>query len=400
MLSHKASPGAPAGQVIGLDALRFAAAGLVMLYHLACTAWLVPSSEAAGLLAAPVGFPGPLPALLPLSASGWIGVPIFFVISGFVIAYTATGATPRRFLESRALRLLPCAWFCASVTFVLALGFAPEGVAELTGRYLKTLVLFPAPRWIDGVYWTLGIEISFYAFVFALLALGRTDRLEPAVACLGLASALAWCLAATPLVPGLDVLISTRIAKLLLVTHGCEFALGVVIWAASRSGWTGRRLAVAALCLTGSLLQIGYDARFTRHSLGLDPAAWAPLAVPLGLYLGFLGLFLLSVRTNEHLLRMLGRGAPALRAIGLSTYPLYLLHTFVGVLAMRAMLALGLDPLASLAAGIAAAVLAALAVSGWIEPVLRRRLRGLIDRHLQPRDGLLGRAASTRRKPA
>lgn len=393
MSPHKT---APSGQVIGLDALRFAAASLVMLYHLACTAWRVPSSEAAALLATPVAFPG----LLPLSASGWIGVPIFFVISGFVIAYTATGATPRRFLESRALRLLPCAWFCASVSFVLALGFAPEGAAELTGRYLRTLVLFPVPRWIDGVYWTLGIEISFYAFVFALLALGRADRLEPAVAALGTLSALAWCVAATPLVAGLDVLISTRIAKLLLITHGCDFALGVVIWAAARGGWTGRRLAVATLCLAGSLFQIGYDARFTRHSLGLDAASWTPLAVPLALYLGFLGLFLLSVRHNERLLRALGRGAPALRAIGLSTYPLYLLHTFVGVLAMRATLALGLDPVASLLAGILAAVAAALTVSAWIEPALRRRLRGLIDRHLQPRGGLLGRAVSTRRKPA
>ncbi|WP_232629374.1 acyltransferase family protein [Methylobacterium sp. Leaf118] len=386
------------GQVAGLDALRFAAAGLVMLYHLACTSWLVPSSEAAALLATPVAYPG----LLPLSAAGWIGVPIFFVISGFVIAYTAASAAPGRFLENRFLRLMPCAWFCASLSFVLALGFAPEGATELLGRYLRTLVLFPAPRWIDGVYWTLGIEISFYAFVFALLAIGRADRLEPAVAALGLASALAWCLAASPLLPGLDVLISTRIAKLLLVTHGCEFALGVVFWAAAGGGWTGRRLLVAGLCLAGSLCQIGYDARFTRNSLGLDPTALTPLLVPVAIYLGFLGLFLLSVRFNAALLRGLGRGAPALRALGLSTYPLYLLHTFVGVLAMRAALALGTDPAMGLTLGIAASVAAALAVSGWIEPGLRAALRRRIDRHLRPRLGLLGPAAapSTSRTPA
>lgn len=42
--------------LIGLDLLRFGAACLVVLYHLACTAWMVPSSEAATLVGQPIRF--------------------------------------------------------------------------------------------------------------------------------------------------------------------------------------------------------------------------------------------------------------------------------------------------------------------------------------------------------
>lgn len=360
-------------QVLGLDGLRFAAAALVMLFHLGCTAWLAPSSEAAGL----VGQAPNAPFLLPLSSCGWIGVPIFFIISGFVIAYSAAQATTGQFLVNRALRLLPCAWLCASVSFPLALGFAPEGTFELIGRYLRTMVLFPVPRWIDGVYWTLGIEISFYALVALVLAVGQVQRLELVVTGFGVASALAWCLAATPLWPGFDVLISTRIAKLALVTHGCEFALGVLVWAAASKGWIWGRVVAAAICLFGTFLQIGYDARTTFAALDLDATRVPPL-LPVTLFAVLFVLFLASIHCNSTFIRWVGRGAPMIRSIGLSTYPLYLLHTFVGALAIRGLLYLGASPAWSLAGGISMAITVALVVSTLIEPLLRSGLRRVL----------------------
>ena len=356
--------------LIGLDLLRFGAAALVMVFHLACTEWLDPSSEAAAL----VGTPIPFPALLPLSSQGWIGVQMFFVISGYVIAYSASQASASRFLVNRVLRLMPGIWFCATLSFALALIFMPEPVTVLLAWYARTLVLFPVPRWIDGVYWTLGIEIIFYGLVFALLALRRFDRLESVVLAVGLASTVMWCLAAISVWPDLGRIISTRIAKLILVTHGCHFALGVLMWSGASRGFTRLRLLGIAACTVGGLLQIRYDAGFAGASLGLDrdpTTAWL-------LYAAFLGLFCLSIRTNVALTDALPALAAKVRHLGLATYPLYLLHTFIGALAMRLLHDLGLPPALCLAGGFATAVAAALLVSRRVEPLFRTRLKRMI----------------------
>ena len=50
---------------------------------------------------------------------GWIGVQIFFVISGIVIANSAQSATPFRFAVSRFLRLYPAAWIAAAIICLL-----------------------------------------------------------------------------------------------------------------------------------------------------------------------------------------------------------------------------------------------------------------------------------------
>ncbi len=273
--------------VVGLDLLRFGAAALVMSFHLACTSWSDPRSEAAGLMAGAVRYP----EFLSLSRNGWVGVPIFFVISGFVIAFSAEQSTARRFLKSRILRLMPGIWICATVSFLLALSFAPDSGLVSTERYLRTLVVVPIPRWIDGVYWTLSIEMSFYALVWALLLRHQLRRLETIMIAIGLCSAVIWGLADSAWIPGLDILANKRIAQLLLVTHGCDFALGVLIWRLSKDGVTAWRLSAGLVCLVGAVFQIMVDERSVFRDLKLG----APDALASEIFLIFVGLFALAI---------------------------------------------------------------------------------------------------------
>jgi peptidoglycan/LPS O-acetylase OafA/YrhL len=68
-----------------IDLLRFAAAAMVVLLHLAY-------SEEPGF---------EFKASQPVISNGWVGVEIFFVISGFVIAHSASQSSPTHFLLDR-----------------------------------------------------------------------------------------------------------------------------------------------------------------------------------------------------------------------------------------------------------------------------------------------------------
>jgi hypothetical protein len=53
----------------------------------------------------------------PYAQYGFLGVPIFFTISGFVIAYSAEGRTPAGFAIARFSRIYPTFLFCRTLTF-------------------------------------------------------------------------------------------------------------------------------------------------------------------------------------------------------------------------------------------------------------------------------------------
>ena len=146
----------------GLDLVRFAAALIVTLFHLAYFDWHgVPSDFAMELSGVGSTF-----------SSGWVGVPIFFVLSGFVIAFSATGRTAEQFVKSRVVRLYPSAWICATITAIFIFG-DPNLIEE----YLRSVMLIPVGPWVDVVYWTLGVEIAFYSLVALVLVAAGGHRL-------------------------------------------------------------------------------------------------------------------------------------------------------------------------------------------------------------------------------
>jgi peptidoglycan/LPS O-acetylase OafA/YrhL len=145
-----------AGRLLFIDGLRGIAAVMVMLFH------LVNRTRAAAL-----------------THLGYLGVAIFFVLSGFVIAMvvgerTMSGAFLGRFALRRAIRLDIPYW--ASIALVLGLGIiagwfgvpkegftAPQVLAHMF--YLQTILGFPE---MSPNYWTLCLEIQFYLALILL----------------------------------------------------------------------------------------------------------------------------------------------------------------------------------------------------------------------------------------
>src|SRR5215469_15288981 len=94
-------------RVYVLDGLRLAAALSVVAFHLvagaADRAWDTPTT----------GLFGPL---VHAARYGWLGVELFFLISGFVICMSSWGRTAGQFAVSRFVRLFPAYWFAVLAT--------------------------------------------------------------------------------------------------------------------------------------------------------------------------------------------------------------------------------------------------------------------------------------------
>ncbi len=109
---------------------------------------------------------------------GWLGVELFFVISGFVITLSlSTHDGPRRvtsyleFMTKRIVRLEPP--YIASILLSLALLFISSHVPGFQGQqpsfylpqllfHLAYLIPFTSYEWLQPVYWTLTYEFFFY----------------------------------------------------------------------------------------------------------------------------------------------------------------------------------------------------------------------------------------------
>ena len=144
-----------------LDGLRGVAIFLVLLYH-AFVRWteIIPFGDR---------FSG-----IPLLAYGWIGVHLFFVISGYVIYMTLDKPqSPTNFFVRRWLRLFPAMLICSIIIYSTATFFfeRPEGIPAF--RDLLPGLTFIDPIWwknligppqgqLEGAFWSLYVEVKFY----------------------------------------------------------------------------------------------------------------------------------------------------------------------------------------------------------------------------------------------
>ncbi|WP_083764400.1 MULTISPECIES: acyltransferase family protein [Chelativorans] len=358
---------------IGADLVRIFAALLVVAFHLGFWSWANERSTPGSILQRRAEFP----EVAQLTHFGWVGVEVFFMLSGFVIAFTARSSTALSFLYRRFLRLFPGAVICATITLAVALAIGWREPADLLDRYLRSASLWPYGPWIDGVYWTLGVEIAFYTLVFMLLAIGQLRRLELIMIGVGTITSLIWIVFALyhgrPSNP-FRGLISSRDAQLLLLHHGMFFSVGVVIWNAIAGRFTWWRIVAVTICSIGGCVVIYPTA---TRDLGLELWEQASIAV----WLISVLLLIAAVRFDAALSRYLGPISRQIKTGSLATYPLYLLHTVVGAAMIRVLLDAGLPRYFALAFVLIAVLLLSVAVTKWLE----RKLRTFLSRLLQHR---------------
>lgn len=127
---------------------------------------------------------------------GWLGVHIFFVISGFIIPYSLYQYRYSirdyfRFLGKRIARLHPP--YIASIAVVILLGWGmmlvPRWNAKAPDVSWINLVShffylndFLGKPWLNVVYWTLSIELQWYLFLGLIFPLVASRRWQLQIA--------------------------------------------------------------------------------------------------------------------------------------------------------------------------------------------------------------------------
>ena len=348
----------------GLDIVRFTAAFMVMCFHLCYLVWANKYAVTFKIVAGRAAFP----ELFSVTWFGWLGVEIFFVISGLVIAYSAEGVSAATFLRRRALRLYPAAWICATITAVTVLALGIETNRHLLLEWLASIVLLPRGPWVDSVYWTLPIEITFYFLIFVLLAIEKFSQLERLAIIMGMLSSAYWILGTMVAPDYLQANLFNVSPELSLVPYGCFFALGALTYVVFRTGPSASRILAMILFTSAGLIEVSHKTASANSKLNSNQSA----LVPQILFVAALLAIITSMLGTRHLRHRSFRLA---RILGLATYPLYLLHEIVGATIMKLVLIAGGGKYTALIIAICLCVLASMAIAVYMEPSIRTFLR-------------------------
>jgi peptidoglycan/LPS O-acetylase OafA/YrhL len=284
-----------------IDLLRFLAALAVVLFHYAFRGYAADDLSVMDY-----------PLLTPFAKYGYLGVDLFFMISGFVILMTAANASLKGFLVSRVVRLYPAFWACCTITFLMTLAIGGDRFTVTVRQYLVNMVMLGGRFGqdpIDGVYWSLAVEIRFYVLVALVLIIGKIHRMQMLL--------FVW-LAGTVLV---DVYPFIKLRDFLAVDYSGYFIAGAAYFLIRSHGLSAKRivLVLGAWCL--SLYQsLSVLPDFEDHyGTSISPA------VVVAAITAFFGIMLLI-----SLKRTSSFGRRDWLWLGALSYPLYLIHQNVG----------------------------------------------------------------------
>ena len=345
-----------------LDLLRLGAAFAVVAYHY--TAFRHPGFG--------VSVDRVFPTVGVVTGLGALGVQLFFLISGFVILMSLWDRSIHDFTASRIARLFPAYWLAVLSTGALMVLFQPEVLTEQYGWEASVSQLFAnltmvqealAVQPMDGVYWTLFVELKFYVAVGLLSLFGLTRGRV-------IAFAVFW-----PLLGELASTADAPLASALLGgRHAAFFSAGMLIYLLHREGHSPIVWLLLGMQWAVAMKHSGTDlVSVINNNTGRD---FQPTTVMIVVSLCFV---LVLVAT---LTRLRDVSARWMALAGGLTYPLYLIHENWGWVIISAtherigqLCALGLAILLSL--------LAAAMIHVFVERPLTPRLRRVIRMGLQ-----------------
>ena len=283
---------------------------------------------------------------------------LFFAISGFVIYLSAQGASPRAFAASRAARLYPAFW--ASVvltTLVVRWGDMPSLVVPWRDVLLNfTMVAhWFGADFVDWAYWSLAVEFHFYIMVWLLLRFDLMRHIKVLMAGWLLVSLANFVRPAYPV----EFLLEVQWAPL--------FCVGISAYL-MRGG--DRSKMIHALFFSAAALSVAYAYAQAARIKAFDHA---DLMLVVALASAIPALFWLISRHQFEI-----SGNQVLYWAATLTYPVYLLHEYIGYVLMTHLARAGLAPELCILLVVAVVWLAAYGVHVYLERPLSKVIRRVV----------------------
>ena len=152
-----------------LDLLRVLALGSVILFHYFFNG--ISKGHVTSVSLTPFA---------SIAKYGYLGVELFFLISGFVIIYSTQNRSVWQFIKRRFLRLYPMYWLALLTIFAIARLPIWDKKGPSIRKLILNFTMIPTAfggRWVDEAHWFLLRELQFYLVIIFVMAVGLGKRI-------------------------------------------------------------------------------------------------------------------------------------------------------------------------------------------------------------------------------
>lgn len=309
-------------RLLELDAIRGIAALAVVIFH-----YFYRYNDIYGHEYLPVEW----------TALGKYGVQLFFMVSGFVIYWTLNRVEkPLDFLVSRFSRLYPTFWFSAILTFSFVFIWGLPGREVSVYQAIMNIFMFHqymGVKHIDGVYWTLTVELTFYFWIFTFFVTGLLKYTEYLFTPIILISIL----------QSQGVIeVSGLLYEIFILQHLSYFLAGICFYKLINKLENKFTYTILILCLASTLF-VSSKSVFLITSV-------------------FYVFFYLAISGRLKFLTV----KPLIFLGGIS-YSLYLLHQNIGYVIINELYSLGINPIISISVAICVSITLAYFTTKYVE---------------------------------
>ncbi len=296
-----------------------------------------------------------------IAQTGLLGVDVFFILSGAVIAKTSLYSTPSKFIEKRFLRLFPV-YFVSTLIALVLVSIATNKEIEIEDLLsLSGLQFWVGGRTLIEAAWTLPIEIMFYFVVYLALQFSFFRKCEFDGKQIRRLTSI-W-LVVIVLAPQLELDALSYLANPQFAPY---FILGVSLSQASNLATLKKNIFIISVALALSMRE--FTSRVpeihNRQVFGLTLMSSIVIVIVLS--------------NIKHKFMIPNPISDSIKTLSLMTYPVYLLHETIGMSLISILNKNGMGILSSHLLILLTIFLMSLRLVKDIEPMFKKMIRAIL----------------------